>query len=128
MAFTHILNQVVVIPEGTITDAGTTYTGDTSWFLDGIVNANGGGANGILMAFPAAGLQSIGLLSTVPCVVTLTGAGKIDGVTGETVTLVANRLRHVSTVDTNCTAISIGANTDSAGLAGTIKIAILYNS
>lgn len=128
---THVKTTNLTTPEGTIIDAGITYTGDTSWALDpasGVVNANGGGANAVAFAFTAAGLQSLALKATVPCVVTLTGTSAIDGVAGSTITLVANQMRHVAAVTGDCTAISIGANTTSEGLAGTIGIWVLYNS
>lgn len=127
----HVLTKTLTTPEGTIADSGLTYTGDASWALDpelGVVNANGGGANAIAFAFPADGFESMGLKATVPCVVTFTGATAIDGVAVSTVTLTANVMRHVAAITGDVTAISIGANTDGSGPAGTIGIWILYNS
>jgi hypothetical protein len=128
MAFTHVYSQSLVTPEGVLNDAGETATGDTSTSVATTVALNGGGANAVAIAFTAAGFQSMGLLSTVPCVVTLTGATVIDGVTIGTVTLVANVMRHVSSITGDVTAISVGANTDSEGAAGTIQISVLFNS
>jgi len=128
MAYTHTYAQSLVTPEEQIADSGASYTGDTVTAIDTTVSANGGGANAVAVAFTAAGFQSMGLLATVPCVVTLTGATVIDGASTSTVTLVANTLRHVTAITGNVTAISVGANTDSSGAAGTIKINVLFNS
>lgn len=125
---THILTQRVVTPTGTIEDSGNTTTGDTVTSVATTVAANGGSANAVSIAFTAAGLQSIALLSTVPCVVTLTGASAIDGASGSTVTLAANILRYVAAVTGDVTAVSVGANTTGSGAAGTIQISVLFNS
>ena len=126
---THRLSQILTTPEGQWNDGGTTYTGDTTTAVTTTVAANGGGANAVSIAFPAgAAFQSMGLLATVPCVVTLTGATVIDGASASTVTLAAGVIRHVSAITGNVTAVSVGANTDGGGLAGTIQIAVLFNS
>jgi hypothetical protein len=128
MAYTHLFTQRVVTPEGTLEDSAATTTGDTTTSVATTVDANGGSANAVAIAFTAAGLQSLVLLSTVPCVVTLTGATVIDGITIGTVTLAANTMRRVTAITGNVTAISVGANTTSSGAAGTITIAALFNS
>lgn len=126
----HTYQQALTTPTGQLTDTGVSYTGDTHTAVAGVVNANGGGANAVAIAFPATsgGLQSVGLLATVPCVVTLTGATEIDGVTTSTVTLTANVIRLITAITGAVTAVSVGANTDSAGEAGTIQISALFNS
>ena len=126
--FTHIYTQTVSAPEGILQDDGQAYTGDTVVGGYWTVNANGGGANAITLAFPATGFQSMLLFSTVPCVVTLTGVTVINGVTIGTVTLAANTLVHVTSITGACTAISIGANTTGAGPAGKLSCSVLYNS
>jgi len=128
MAFTHIFAQSLVTPEEQLVDSGTSYTGDTVTAINTTVAANGGGANAVAVAFTAAGLQSMGLLADVPCVVTLTGATVINGVTIGTVTLVAGAIFHVTSITGNVSAISVGANTTGSGAAGTIKINVLFNS
>lgn len=129
MAYTHTLTQVASLSSGEQwSDSGTVTTGDTITNVNTTVAANGGSANAVAIAFTAAGLQSIILLADVPCVVTLTGATVIDGVTTSTVTLVANQIRKVSAITGNVTAVSVGANTDSSGAAGTINISALFNS
>lgn len=128
MAYTHIFTQRAVTPEGVIEDAGATATADSTTSVATTVALNGGGANAVAIAFTATGLQSLVLLSTVPCVVTLTGATVIDGIAVGTVTLTANTLRRVSAITGDVTAISIGANTAGGGAAGTITIAALFNS
>ena len=126
----HTYQQALTTPTGQLTDTGVAYTGDTHIAVAGVVNANGGGANAVAIAFPATsgGLQSVGLLATVPCVVTLTGATVIDGVSTSTVTLTANVIRLITAITGAVTAVSVGANTDSSGAAGTIQISALYNS
>ena len=126
--FTHVVSRSLQVRGEVWSDGGGTKTADTETGLDGVVNANGGGANAISIAFPAAGLQSLVLLASVPCVVTLTGATVIDGVTTGAVTLEANVLRQVTAITGNVTDISVGANTVSSGPAGTIKISALFNS
>ena len=129
MSKSHILNKVLQTADGgKLADTGATVTGDTETNGEWTVNANGGGSNAIAVAFPAAGLKSLGLLSTVPCVVTLTGATVIDGITIGTVTLAANALRQVLAITGDVTAISIGANTTSSGPAGVLKTSLLFNS
>lgn len=126
--YTHVKTQSIQTPEGLLQDTGATLSGDTTTSVQTTVDANGGGANAVSIAFTDAGFQSLALLSTVPCVVTLTGATVIDGITIGTVTLVANVIRHVTDITGNVTAVSVGANTDSLGEAGTITIAALFNS
>lgn len=128
MAHTHIFNQVANTPAGQLADTGTTTTGDTITEVDTTVDANGGSANAVAIAFTAAGFQSAVLLSDVPCVVTFTGSTAIDGVSISTVTLTANTIRRITAFTGNVTAVSIGANTDSSGPAGTITISVLFNS
>lgn len=128
MAYTHVFIQVATTPEGQLNDTGATYTGDTTTSVATTVSANGGAANAVAIAFTAAGLQSLILLSTVPCVVTLTGATVIDGVSSSTVTLAANVMRQVTAITGDVSAISVGANTTGSGAAGTITIAALFNS
>ena len=128
MAYTHIFTQYASTPEGPLQDSGETQTGDTTTSVATTVSLNGGAANAVSIAFTAAGLQSLLLLSTVPCVVTLTGATVIDGITIGTVTLAANVMRQVTSITGDVTDISVGANTDGAGAAGTITIAALFNS
>ncbi len=127
--FTHIYSQTLQTPEGSFNDAGTTYSGRAVQGVEEDVNANGGGANALAVAFGGgAAFKSMALLATVPCVVTLTGATVIDGVTIGTVTLVANVMRHVAAITGDVTAVSVGANTDSLGAAGTIRISVLFDS
>ena len=127
--FTHTLTQVLGTPEGAINDTGAVASGDTSTAVDTTVDSHAGGAaNAVSVDFTAAGLQSLGLLASVPCIVTLTGATVIDGVTTSTVTLQAGVLRRVTAITGNVTGLSVGANTDLAGAAGTINIRALYNS
>ena len=128
MAYTHQVSTRAETPEGVVQDTATTYTGDTTTAVATTVDANGGSANAVAIAFLAAGLQHMLLLATVPCVVTLTGCTVINGVTASTVTLAANVMTRVTSVTGNCTAISVGANTTGAGAAGTITIAVLHNS
>jgi hypothetical protein len=126
--FTHTLTQSLQTPSGALTDSGDAYTADTITEVDATVAAYGGGANAVSIAFTAAGFQSMGLLSDVPCVITFTGATAIDGVSTSTVTLAAGVLRHVAAVTGNVTAVSVGANTAVDGLAGTANINVLFNS
>lgn len=128
MAFTHKFIQTVTTPESIWTDTESTTTGDTVTSVATTVAANGGGANAVAIAFTAAGLQSLFLQATVPCVVTLTGATVIDGISTSTVTLTADVIRRVLAITGDVTALSVGANTTSEGLAGTIKISALFNS
>ena len=132
MAYTHTFTQHVTTPQGVISDAGAVATADTTVSVSGTVPANGEAADDVDIAFTAAGLESLVLLSTVPCVVTLTGVTEFDGAAGtptaDDVTLVANVIRHVSAITGDCSAISVGANTDGAGAAGTIIIAAIFNS
>lgn len=129
MAKTHTLNKILTQSDGaTIQDSGVTYTGDTVENSDLVVNANGGAANAIESAFTAANFKSAFLVSTVPCVVTFTGSTAIDGITTSTVTLAANVGRHIAAFTGDVTAISIGANTDSSGPAGTLKFSLLHNT
>jgi hypothetical protein len=129
MSYLHTFMQSVSTPEASFSDTiGSVATGDTTLAVDGVVNANGGGANALTIAFPATGFQSLALWSTVPCVVTLTGVTVIDGITIGTVTLAAGVLRRVSSITGACTAASVGANTDAAGVAGTINMSVIYNS
>ncbi len=109
-------------------DTGVTYTGDTIANGDWVVNANGGGANAIEVAFTAANFKSLFMLSDVPCVVTLTGATAINGITIGTVTLAAGVAAHVSAITGDVTAISIGANTTGSGPAGVIEVSLLRNT
>jgi hypothetical protein len=129
----HRLTQILRAASGDIEDSGAALTGDTSIAVGNdtttfVVNANGGAANVASVAVTAAALKSIGLLSTVPCVVTLTGTTVIDGISTSTVTLAANTLRQVKAVTGDITNISVGPNTTGAGPAGTIKIRVLYNA
>ncbi len=126
--FTHQATNRVVTPEEILEDTATSYSGDTTTAVATTVDANGGSANAVAIAFTAAGLQHLVLLATVPCVVTLTGCTVINGVTASTVTLAANTITRVTSVTGNCSAISVGANTAGSGLAGTIKISALFNS
>lgn len=128
MSFSHVFTQTAQTPEETLSDAGITTTGDSTSAYNGTVSANGGAAVTPDIVFTAAGFKSMILLSTVPCVVTLTGATVIDGVTIGTVTLVANVIRRVSAITGNVTAVSVGANTDSSGPSGTIKISVIHDS
>jgi hypothetical protein len=128
MAYTHTLLQVANLSGEQWTDSGTVTTGDTITNVNTTVSANGGAANAVSIAFTAAGFQSMILLSTVPCVVTLTGASVIDGVSTSDVTLVANQIRKVSAITGNVTAVSVGANTTGSGAAGTISLSALFNS
>lgn len=130
MAYTQNYVQTCVLPTGAIFDSGTSTSGDTiiSAGPSTVVNANGGAANALVMAFPATGFQSMVLLATVPCVVTFTGVTVIDGTSTSTVTLTANVMRRVAAITGACTAVSVGANTDSSGPAGTIHISVLYNA
>ena len=129
MAFTQVFRQSLITPEEQWSDdTGITTTGDTITSVNGVVNANGGGANALAIAWPAAGFQSLGLVATVPCVVTFTTSVLIDGVSATTITLVANVIKRVGAMTGDITAVSVGANTDVAGLAGTIKISVLFNS
>lgn len=128
--FTMTYQQALATPESQWADTGVAYSGDTVQSVDGVVNANGGGANSVAIAFPATagGLQCLGLLASVPCVVTLTGATVIDGVSTSAVTLAAGVIRLVTAITGAVTSVSVGANTDSSGPAGTIKISALFNS
>jgi hypothetical protein len=129
MAYTHSFSQSCNTPEASYTDSvASAATGDTSIGLTQVVNAYGGGANAIVVAFPATTFQSMVLWSTVPCVVTFTGPTVIDSVSTSAVTLVANVLRRVQSITGACTAASVGANTDAAGVAGVLTIGILYNA
>lgn len=129
MAYTHVKATSVITPEHTFTETGTTYTGDTSTAVSTTVDSYAGGAaNAVAIAFTAAGFQSMTLQATVPCIVTFTGATVIDGVSASTVTLTANTIRHVAAVTGDVTAVSVGANTEAAGAAGTININVLFNS
>jgi hypothetical protein len=128
MAYTHLFTQSLTVPGEQFVDTGASYSADTATNVATTVSANGGSANAVAVAFPAAGLQSVGLLATVPCVVTLTGATVINGVTIGTVTLVANTIFHITSMTGDVTALSVGANTTSSGAAGTIKISALFNS
>ena len=129
MAKTHTVNRILTQSAGpTIQDTGASYTGDTVTNSDLTVPANGAGANAIEIAFTAANFKSLALLSTVPCVVTLTGATAINGITTSTVTLVANVMSHVSAITGDVTAISIGANTTGSGPEGALNLSLLRNT
>ena len=129
MAFTQVFRQSLITPEDQWSDdVGLTTTGDTITSVNGVVNANGGGANAISIAWPAAGFQSLGLVATVPCVVTFTTSVLIDGVAATTITLAADVIRRVGAMTGDITAVSVGANTTASGAAGTIKISVLFNS
>jgi hypothetical protein len=129
MAFNHKYTATVSTPTETWSDGSTSdTTGDTVTEVATTVDANGGSANAVAIAFTAAGFQSLFLQATVPCVVTLTGATVIDGVSTSDVTLTANVIRRVSSITGNVTAVSVGANTTTDGAAGTIKISALFNS
>ena len=73
----------------------------------------------------------MGLLSSVPCIVTFTGLTTFDGVAGtptaDDITLAANIMRHVTAVGGNCSAVSVSPNTEVSGVAGVIKINVLYS-
>lgn len=120
--------QICTTPEGQIQDGSVTTTGDSVTAVSTTVAANGGSANAVSIAFTDAGFQSLILLSTVNCVVTLTGATAIDGVSGSTVTLTANVMRRVADITGDVTAVSVGANTTASGPAGTIQLNALFNS
>ncbi len=126
--YSQTFTQIAATPVGQVFDTGIVTTADSTTAISTTVAANGGSANAVAVAFTAAGFQSMILLSTVPCVVTLTGATVIDGVTIGTVTLAANVMRRVSAITGDVTAISVGANTAGSGLAGTILINVLFNS
>lgn len=126
--FTHVYTQTVQTPEETLSDVGVTTTGETTTAYNGTVSAYGGSAITPDIAFIAANFKSMILLATVPCVVTLTTATVIDGVTTGTITLQANVMRRVSTITGNVTAMSVSANTTVDGAAGTIKISVIYDS
>jgi hypothetical protein len=129
MSYKHTFTQSVSTPEASFSDTvGSEATGDTVLSVDGVVNANGGAANALTVAFPATGFQSMVLWATVPCVITFTGITVIDAVTISTVTLAAGVLRRVSSITGACTAASVGVNTDSGGDAGTINISVIYSS
>jgi hypothetical protein len=130
MAYSQTYIQTVSTPTGQCQDSGIVTTGDTivSAAPSTVVAANGGSANAITAAFPATGFQSMYLKATVPCVVTLTGVTVINGVTIGTVTLAANVMTRISSITGACTAISVGANTDASGPAGTIEFQALYNA
>ena len=129
MAKTHKVNQILIQSDGpTIQDTGATYSGDTVTNSDLVIPANGAGANAIEIAFTAANFKSLVLKATVPCVVSLTGATVINGITIGTVTLVANAIAHVVAITGNVTAISIGANTTTSGAAGVLELSLLRNT
>jgi hypothetical protein len=118
----HSYQQVLTTPSGSIADSAASFTGDTVSEIDTTVPANGAGANVVSVAFTSAGLVSMALISTVPCVVTFTGS------TGNNQTLVANVMNHITAVASDVSGLSVGANTVSSGPAGTIKIRVLFNS
>jgi hypothetical protein len=128
MAFTHKYTQTLATPEEQWSDNGVTSTADTITSVNTTVPANGAGANAVSIDFPAAGFQSMGLLSDTPCVVTLTGATVIDGVSTSTVTLTPGVIRRITAITGNVTAVSVGANTTGGGPAGVIKLSVLFNS
>lgn len=125
--------QIVRTDADTIEDSQTELTGDTL-IADGndavpvVVAANGGSANVRSIEVAAAQLVAMSFLSTVACVVTLTGATVIDGITIGTVTLVANKMRVVTAITGDITSMSVGANTVGSGPAGTIKIRVLKDA
>lgn len=130
---THKLTHFLNGPEDTLQDLGATLTGDTAVAVGDsttpfVVAANGGAANVASVAVAAAALVSLVFLADVPCVVTLTGATVIDGITTSTVTLTAGVIRQVTVITGSITSMSVGANTTGAGPAGTIKIRLLYNA
>ena len=127
-AFTFTYTQTLQTPAGSLQDSGQVFTGDTCHAGRWVVNANGGGANAIVEAFPATGFQAAVLIADVPCVVTLTGATAINGVATADVTLAANVEQVVTALTGAVTAISVGANTTWAGPAGLVNLAVLYNS
>lgn len=118
----HTFQQVLTAPSGSIADSATTLSGDSVFECDTTVAANGGSANVVSAAIPSAGLVSLALISTVPCVVTFTGS------TGNNQTLAANVMNHITTIASDVTSFSVGANTTGSGPAGTIKFRILWNS
>jgi hypothetical protein len=133
MAFTHIYTQVLTTPEEQWADGGVTATSDTVTAVATTVDVYGGATNAVAIAFGAtnaeAGLQSLGLLASVPCTVTLTGATTVDGVGSNIVTLAANVMRRIASVTGGAVSgIIVSANTEAAGLAGTIKISALFKS
>lgn len=123
MAYTHKLSSSLQTPGGVLSPTlQSEFSGDEIWQASEAVNAYGGGSTTLTFAFSGANLKSLGLLSTVPCVVSFTGG------TPSSTTLVANTLTHITTMTGSVTAIVIGANTDAAGEAGTIEVALLYNA
>jgi hypothetical protein len=122
------LTQAIMTPQGLWNDSGKTYSADSVTAVETTVDANGGSANAVAIDFTAASFQVLALLSDVPCVVTLTGATAINGVSGSTVTLAANVAQVVTALAGNVTAVSVGANTTASGPAGTIKACVLFNS
>jgi hypothetical protein len=130
MAFTQNYIQVCNLSTGQVQDSGVLTTGDTILAAapSTVVPANGDGPNAIVAAFPATGFQSMILLATVPCVVTLTGVTVIDGASVSTVTLVAGVIHRIAAITGACTAISVGANTTTSGAAGTLQFEVLYNA
>jgi len=127
--FTHTMIRSLVTPDSTWNDSvGSSYSGDSVTSVQTTVDANGGSANAVAIDFLAASFQSMGLLADVACVVTLTGATAINGVSGSTVTLVAGVISHINAIAGNVTAVSVGANTVASGPAGTIKLSVLFNS
>jgi len=118
----HSYQQVLTTPSGSIADSAASFTGDSVFEVDTTVAANGGSANVVSVAIPSAGLVSMALISTVPCVVTFTGS------TGNNQTLAANVMNHITAIASDVTSLSVGANTTGSGPAGTIKIRVLWNS
>lgn len=128
MSFSIVRTQIIQTPEEAWTDGGEIYTADSVTAVNTTVDANGGSANAVAIDFTAASFVALALLATVPCVVTLTGATAIDGASTSTITLEANVARLVTAISGNVSAVSVGANTESSGAAGTIKTCLLFNS
>jgi hypothetical protein len=118
----HSYQQVLTTPSGSIADSASSATGDSIFEVDTTVAVNGGSANVVSVAIPSAGLVSLALISTVPCIVTFTGS------TDDNQTLAANLMNRITAIGSDVTSLSVSANTVSSGPAGTIKIRVLWNS
>ena len=120
-----ILQQTDLRP---LRDIGATYTGDTVDNVDWVVPENGAGENSVEIAFTAVNFNSLFLVSTVECRVTLTGATAVNGVAVGYVDLNPGVGVHVTAITGDVTSIEVGDNNETDGPAGSIEGSLLRNT
>lgn len=126
MAYTHELTTLLKAPAGNLSAVSpTTYTGDQTWGADEEVAAYGGSTLTLEKGFSGAQVVSCGILATVNCRITFTGATAVNGAAQAYIDVTANVLTHFTSMTGTVTDVRVGPNTTAAGAAGTVKIALL---